>query len=305
MKIARVTTITALLCVGVLAGTGVSVVAQELTVEVQETPNPAKSSGEYVKGYDDWNFSLSLAGWLTSFQGDVSARGKSSSINVDLGDVLDLLFNGKIDFTMDGRFEVGKGPWGFYTELEYAKLSGSGSSQKDIDIPIFNPPGFTIQGNADATAEYFVGEAALSYDIYASPSLVANMPDLIAEVLAGARYQYIRTKVDLEIQRPLRTSTLEADKSKDWVDPFIGGRVLWRPGTHWITSLQTDFGGFTVASDFTLNIRAEAVYRMNKWFFANAGYRALYTDYETGSGNDRFAYNVWVHGPFFGVGVEF
>ncbi|NLI33482.1 MAG: hypothetical protein GX422_12020 [Deltaproteobacteria bacterium] len=137
------------------------------------------------------------------------------------------------------------------------------------------------------------------------PAWVANMPEVIVEVLGGARYQYLRTKVDLEVVGPDRVRTFEADKSRTWVDPFFGGRMVWRPGTNWITSLQTDLGGFTVSSDFTFNARVEAAYRINKWLFVNAGYRALYTDYETGSGDEKFAYNMWVHGPFFGVGVEF
>jgi len=220
-------------------------------------------------------------------------------------DVLNLLFNGKIDFTMDGRFEVSKGPWGFYTELEYVRLSDSGEGQKDIDIPIFRPPGFTIQGNADVISVYSVGEAALTYDVYASPCLVAHMPELIVEALGGARYQYLRTKVNLELAGPLRDRSFEADESKSWVDPFVGGRIIWSPGEKWVTSLETDFGGFTVSSDFTFNIRAEAAYRINRWFFVNAGYRVLYTDYETGSGDEEFDYNLWVHGPFVGVGVEF
>jgi hypothetical protein len=298
MKILKIMTITALVCMGLLATTAFPVIAQV-------SPGSGKPSGEHVKGYDDWHFSVSLDGWLTSFQGDITARGNTSPVNVDLADVLTLLFHGKIDFTMDGRFEVSKGPWGFYAELEYARLSGSGDIQKNIKIPILDPPDFTLQGTADVLTVYSTGEAALSYDVYASPCLVANMPELIAEVLAGARYQYIRSKVNLEVLGLERVRTFDADKSKSWVDPFVGGRVVWRPGTNWITSLQTDFGGFTVSSDFTFNVRAEAAYRINKWFFVNAGYRALYTDYETGSGDEKFAYNMWVHGPFFGVGANF
>jgi hypothetical protein len=299
MKAPKVTAIMVLFCIGLLATAVFPVVAQV-------APGSARSSGEQVKGYDDWHFYVNLSGWLSSFQGDVTARGNNTSqVDVTLDDVLTLLFHGKIDFTIDGRFEVSKGPWGLYTDLEYVRLSDSREGQKHIDIPVFRPPGFTIQGNVGVISVYSVGEAALTYDVYASPCLVANMPELIAEVLAGARYQYIRTKVDLELAGPFRDRSFEADKSESWVDPFVGGRITWRPGESWITSLETDVGGFTFSSDFTFNIRAEAAYRINEWFFVNAGYRALYTDYETGSGVERFAYNLWVHGPFFGVGAEF
>lgn len=299
LKVLKVTAITTLLNMVVLLAAAV------LPVAAQVAPGSAKSSGEHFKGYDDWHFSVNLAGWLSSFQGDVAARGSTSQLDVTLDDVLDLLFHGKIDFTMDGRFEVSKGPWGVYGELEYVRLSDSGEGRKDIDIPIFRPPGFTIQGNAEVISVYAVAEAALTYDVYASPRLVGNMPELIAEVLGGGRYQYIRTKVNLDLAGPLRDRSFEADESRSWVDPFVGGRILWRPGVNWITSLETDFGGFGVGSDFTFNIRADAAYRINRWFFVNAGYRALYTDYESGSGDEGFDYNLWVHGPFFGVGVEF
>lgn len=298
MKVLKTTAIMALIGIDLLA-------IAVLPVAAQVAPGSAMSSGERVKGYDDWHFSVNLAGWLSSFQGDITARGNTSDVSVDLEDVLELLFHGKIDFTIDGRFEVSKGPWGLYTALEYARLSDSGEGQKHIDIPIFRPPGFTIQGNAKVISVYSVGEAALTYDVYASPCLVADMPELVAEVLGGARYQYIRTKVNLDLAGRLRERSFEADESKSWVDPFVGGRILWRPGENWITSLETDLGGFGAGSDFTFNIRAEAAYRINRWFFVNGGYRALYTDYETGSGSDGFDYNLWVHGPFFGVGVEF
>lgn len=298
MRVLKVTANTVLLGIGLLA-------MAAFPVSAQVAPGSAKPSSEHLKGYDDWHFSVNLAGWLSSFQGNIGAHGSSSQVDVTLDDVLDLLFHGKIDFTIDGRFEVSKGPWGFYTEIEYVRLSDSGEGQRDIEIPIFHPPEIRIRGKADVISVYSVGEAALSYDVYASPCLVANMPELIAEVLGGARYQYIRTKLNLELAGPLRVRTFEADKSKSWLDPFVGGRLVWRPGTHWITSLQTDFGGFTVGSEFTFNARAEAAYRINRWLFLNAGYRALYTDYESGGGDDKFAYNLWVHGPFFGVGVEF
>jgi hypothetical protein len=112
--------------------------------------------------------------------------------------------------------------------------------------------------------------------------------------------------VEVEVQGPLgiRSFSAGADRSRDWVDPFLGGRVLWRPSEKWLMGFRTDVGGFTVSSDFTFNVNAEVAYRINEWLFVNGGYRALYTDYETGSGNDRFEFDMWLHGPWVGVGIE-
>ncbi|MGO9533456.1 MAG: hypothetical protein ACLP3B_20045 [Syntrophobacteraceae bacterium] len=296
MRILKLTAITALLCIGLLAATVLPVVAQQ-------APGP-DNSGEHVKGYDDWHFSFGLGEWVPAFQGVVTAKGRSSSVDVSLNDELQSL--NALVFILGGRFEVSKGPWGFFIDGFYVKANQTVSNQRDIQIPILDPPGFTIRGSADVTSVYSVGETALSYDVFASRCLVSNMPELTVAVLAGARDTYFRTIVDLEVSGPLgRSRTFASDKSTDWVDPFVGWRVLWRPGEKWTTSVKTEFGGFTVNSDFLFNMDLEAKYKINKCYFVNFGYSVLYTDYATGSGNQKFAYNMWNYGPFLGVGAEF
>ena len=155
------------------------------------------------------------------------------------------------EFAIDGRFEVSKGPWGVLIDGVYFRANQTAMAQKSINIPILDPPPFTIQGRADVTGVYSVGESALSYDVYASPCLVANMPELTVGILGGARYTYFRTVVDLEVSGsgPLGlTRTFQSDKTAAWVDPFVGWRVLWRPSEKWTTSIKTEFGGFGVGS---------------------------------------------------------
>ena len=218
----------------------------------------------------------------------------------------DLQSLGDLNSAIAWRLGVNKGPWGLLFDGFYVRASQSVSPSKSIKIPILDPPEFTIQGNGNVTGAYAVGEAALSYDVYASPCLVANMPELTVAVLGGARDTYLRTIVGLAATGPLGvTRTFSSDKSLDWVDPFVGWRVSWRPCEKWLTSITTEYGGFTVASDFLFNISLEATYKINKCLFVNLGLSALYDDYETGSGNDKFEYNVWSYGPFVGVGLEF
>ncbi len=295
MRILKVAAITVLLCIGLLATTAFPVVAQE-------APGSDKS-GEHVKGYDDWHFSVNLGEWLPAFQGVVSAKGRTSSVDVRLKDELQSL--NTLEFVLGGRFEVSKGPWGFFIDGFYVKANEGAGAVQNIQIPILYPPGFQIRGSIDVTGVYSVGETALSYDVYASHCLVANMPELTVAVLGGARDTYFRTIVDLEVSALGRSKSFASDKSTDWVDPFVGWRVLWRPGEKWTTSVKTEFGGFTVNSDFLFNMDVEAKYKINRWYFVNFGYGVLYTDYETGSGNNKLTYNMWNYGPFVGVGAEF
>ena len=67
MRILKVTAITALLCIGLLAATA-------FPVGAQQAPGP-DNSGEHVKGYDDWHFSFGLGEWVPAFQGVVTAKG--------------------------------------------------------------------------------------------------------------------------------------------------------------------------------------------------------------------------------------
>ncbi len=41
------------------------------------------------------------------------------------------------------------------------------------------------------------------------------------------------------------------DVSKNWIDPLIGGRYLWRFADGWNIIARGDIGGFGVGSDFS------------------------------------------------------
>lgn len=74
---------------------------------------------------------------------------------------------------------------------------------------------------------------------------------------------------------------------------------------HCKTKIEKEAGlGFS--SDFSWNIVSVIAYEL-PWYRITPiiGYRALYDDYSDGSGNDRFAYNAWLHGPVLGVAFRF
>jgi len=295
VRIIKTTGITVFLCLVFLATIVTFAVAQE----VQE---PAEKR-EHLKGYDDWHFSLNLYSWLYALKGNVAAKGTTSSVDVRLDDTLKLL--DEIRLVLMGRYEVSKGPWGVLLDGMFLRMEDRAADAKQIQIPILVPSELTLQGRAKVTMDTSINEAAVSYDVYTSPCLVGNMPGLVLEVLSGARYTYLRAKIDLKIQGAGGTLTRDTDKSKEWVDPFLGGRVVWRPSEKWLMAFRTDVGGFNVSSNLTLNLNAEVAYRINKLLFLNVGYRALYDNYETGSGDNRFAYKMWIYGPWMGVGVDF
>jgi hypothetical protein len=66
-----------------------------------------------------------------------------------------------------------------------------------------------------------------------------------------------------------------------------------------------EIGGFGIGSDLAWQIQAYAGYRFSKLFEVTGGYRIISLDYESGSGQDRFLYNVDTSGPVIRLGFNF
>jgi len=91
--------------------------------------------------------------------------------------------------------------------------------------------------------------------------------------------------------------------SQDWVDPIVGLRWFWHFTDKWELWLEGDIGGFGVGSDFTWNAVGMIYYQPWKHVGFLGGYRALYQDYEDGSGSEKFAFDATMHGPLLGLNI--
>jgi len=97
----------------------------------------------------------------------------------------------------------------------------------------------------------------------------------------------------------------EASRSESWVDPIVGMRVnLPLSGTTDFTMLA-DVGGFGIASDIAIQAWPTIGFRLSDSIRAKVGYRLVYTQYESGEGQDRFEYDVLTYGPTVGVKFTF
>jgi hypothetical protein len=93
------------------------------------------------------------------------------------------------------------------------------------------------------------------------------------------------------------------------VDPLVGARAHFHLSERWSLSLEGNVGGFGVGSDFAWHASGAIGYRFSLFGEDNArllgGYRALSQDYETGSGDDKFEWDVTLHGPIVGLAIAF
>jgi hypothetical protein len=265
-----------------------------------------KATGEAAseKSYDDWHFVYYIApAWLPAFSGHVTSKGKTASVHVNYGQMLEnLQFAKGAGF---GHLEVKKGRWVLLVEGLYAKFSDQANVLKDIKPPIIVPIEISVAGQVKVTTAASFDETSVLYDLYRSDSTIRNQPVLTVEALLGARYLYFGTSATVSTLGPLAVRSVSFSKKQDWVDPIIGGRVLWNLGNRWMVGFRGDVGGFGLVSRFTLNLDAFVVYRANNWLRFVGGYRALYEDHVEGGGINKFVYDMWTYAPYVGVGVEF
>jgi hypothetical protein len=60
-----------------------------------------------------------------------------------------------------------------------------------------------------------------------------------------------------------------------------------------------------VGSQISWNLAGYVGYNISRVVSLWAGYRALYVDYEDGSGTDKFVFDMTMYGPAIGIGFQF
>jgi hypothetical protein len=116
------------------------------------------------------------------------------------------------------------------------------------------------------------------------------------EVVGGVRYSSLAAEVRVggEVDRVHGTG------SADWVDPVVGLQVKAPLSRTWSFIGRADVGGFGVGSDLTWQALAGARVELSPRASLLVAYRALYADYEHGSGTSYFLYDVLTQGPMVG-----
>ena len=207
---------------------------------------------------------------------DVAVKGLESSADASFSDILDVL-----DFAFQLHGEARKGRWAVMVDPTYLKLSeDADAGGADVKLEI-------QQWVVDVAGWYRPYERALSGDRV-----------LALEVLLGGRY----TSVDQELEI---VGLGKGSDTQQWIDPIVGGRLITDLTNKLAFSLRGDIGGFGISSDVTWNITGLLGYRFTNLLSLWGGYKALGTDYTTGSGSDLFTYDTVTHGPVFGLGFRF
>jgi hypothetical protein len=221
---------------------------------------------------DNWQFDLApFYLWAISIDGDMGIRGTTASASVDFNDIWDNL-QGVVTARFNAMYRE---KYGFFVDYNYLDI-GKESAKNALNTEV----SFKSQLlNLGGTYRLMDGRHTL-------------------DGLAGIRY----TNLDAEIN--LRNIGVSLDGDQDWVDPIVGLRYDYSFSDKWSLRLYGDIGGFGVSSDFTWQGLGLIDYQPWKHVAFVAGYRAIGTDYETGSDADKFTYDNTVHGPVIGLDIR-
>ncbi len=228
------------------------------------------ASGQDESG--EWEFIIAPYVLFAGMDGE-SGIGRAGSVPVsaDFKDILDNLeFAGMI------HLEANNGKWGGMMDLVVVNLG----SEKEI-----RPSGIF-----KAEVEELILETFLSYRLGSKTRFV--------DVFAGIRYW------DIDVDLSLSGDYVDAEigRGDDWIDPVVGGRLIYYATEKLFLMGRADIGGFSVGSKFSWNLQAGLGYSFADWFSLVAQYRALDVDYEDGEKNDPgyFRFDTTTHGPLLG-----
>ncbi|MBL9136147.1 MAG: hypothetical protein JNK85_09780 [Verrucomicrobiales bacterium] len=214
-----------------------------------------------------WSFSSTLYVLAAGMTGEVGAGPIDADLDLDFGDIWN-----NLEFGAMGSMRVGYDRWSLNADVIYMGLGA-------------NKDGF----NADL--DQWVVEPTIAY------RFCKNF-----EVLAGVRYNNLSG----EIHGPgyLPTPRFHTG-TQDWWDPIIGANLHFPFAKKFSFDFRGDVGGFGVGSDLTWQAFPFLTWQISHSFSTHLGYRLVLTDYETGSGRDRFRYDMLSHGPQVGATFRF
>lgn len=263
-----------------------------------------------------WTFQFTPYAWLIFVNGTNQIGSTTSRVNTNLFNIVD-----KADhiYAWMSYQELRNGPFSVYANVLWARVRFPNTKSGIFPIGPLNRSSVSIVANSKVWLDFAILEPGVTYQIAQwsnGAALAGNgaAQTTALDVVAGARYWYLRPDISLNVTATVNIPALgltrtgagsvSAAKTIDWWDPFIGLRLrhTFAPGHELV--LQGDIGGFDVGSQFAWQALATynlATHLMGLDFTTYVGYRALSIDYSQGSGSRTLGLDLTVHGPVIGL----
>jgi len=245
-----------------------SLIAQDTTIVAAKDTSVA---------HNKWHFLLEPYMMFPNMHGTTGLGGlPNAQVDENPGDIFKNLQFGVMLYA-----EAIKGFWTVSSDLTYMKL------KSDVNIK---------NGIVSGTAEI----KQLAWEL-------AVMRKLAPWFELGLAFQLnnIKSDVDLVINTSGGPQQRTSKIDESWVDPSVLTRVKFDLSRKWFFQFRGNIGGGGIGSDLYWQLQSYFGYRFSKQFHLSAGYRVIYIDYETGSGDDRFVYDMTTFGPVLRFGFDF
>jgi hypothetical protein len=177
---------------------------------------------------ENWSVAVAPYVWFASVDSTNTVGRLSGSADLSFSDVLDIA-----EMSLTARTEARRGCWGLIFDVTYM----------DLEDEIKGSLGL-VNYRLDGTIRDLLADFGVSYRVYERPFGPDMRRKVAIDPYAGLRYGYLKQKLKLNVDIPLvgpRGTTLGG--SEDWVEPFIGGRILWDLGDKVSAGIRGDIGG--------------------------------------------------------------
>jgi hypothetical protein len=239
-----------------------------------------------------WEFGAEVYLWGSSIGGKT---GSGSDIDIDFSSLFD-----DLEMAFMGLFGARKGKWSLLSDVIYLDVEDKNGSG-NVNVPVGPLGGSTVKVNvgADVTVTGWIVTPAVGYN-------VIETKKGRLDVLAGARYLYLKSdaklniteELDIELRNKGITGLRQIndriiDKGHVW-DGIVGVRGHLNLNEKWYLTGHADVG--TGDSDLTWQVLAGGGYRFSK-FDVILAYRYMEWDFDD---SEAFE-DLDLSGPYLGV----
>jgi opacity protein-like surface antigen len=236
----------------------------------------ASAAAEEKAQKDGWELGANLYMWMSNIGGKTAG---SDSFELTFDDILK-----DLDFVYMGGFEARNGRWHITTDIIYMNL------EQDDNTKVTLPGEVDLKAHADVKLQSWVVTPAVGYTFIETEKV--NM-----EILAGARYLWLKPELDLNITGPLHERDRNISDSGDVWDGIVGIRGTVNLDKNWYVPYYVDIG--TGDSNLTWQWMAGFGVRVSKVVDVVAAWRYLYWKFDDNKVLDQ----MYINGP--GIGVKF
>jgi hypothetical protein len=238
------------------------------------------SSAQAYQLAEDWRFRVTPYYWLASLSGTIGYSSLSADLASNSGSWPGSATSA---FVLDAEALYSE-HFGILANFTTVSLNKSpsislGSANLGINASIF-----------DVCALYRLGEVGDRQ----------NAASAALDLFAGGRIWDAK----LDLSANLMGESGGISKTKAWIDPLVGARIVVGLGKHLEAVFRGGIGGFGVGSDLTWDASATLAVIFCENARLIVGYRALSLRDESGSTLGA-TLDATLHGPIIGLGISF